>query len=294
MKKEYIYALGAILCWSSIATITKLLLGSLDSMQITFISSAIALLVLIIVNIIKGNMKLIKQYKPIEYLKMAGIGSLGIFVNHLFLYMGIDRMEASQAFIINYLWPIMSVVFGCIILKERMTLRKGIAIVLSFVGIIIVTANGNLLSIGEDTLIGALFCVTNAVAYGLFAILNKKKNYNQLFAMMIYYLSATIICFVYILFAGSNLAVNGLQFAGLVWMGIFTNAFAFLAWALALKIGDTAKVSNLAYITPFLSLVWTTIILGEPFNVNSLIGLGVIMLGIFIQIKDKKKEGVKQ
>lgn len=289
MKKEYFYAGFAILSWSTIATISKLLLGSLDSMQITFISSAFAFAFLLVLNIIKGNMKLLKQYKASEYLVMSGIGILGIFINHLFLYMGIDRMDASQAFIINYLWPIMSVLSACIILKEKMTLRKSIAILLSFAGVIIVTANGNLLSIGRDTLTGALYCIIAAVSYGLFSALNKKKDYDKYFSMMVFYFAATVVSLVYIIATKSTFTLDAMQVAGLAWMGIFTNAIAFTFWAIAIKIGDTAKVSNLAYITPFLSLVWTTLVLKEDFNPYSLIGLSVIVIGIFIQLKDKKE-----
>ena len=40
------------------------------------------------------------------------------------------------------------------------------------------------------------------------------------------------------------------QLIGLIWIGIFTSAIAFTSWALALEKGDTAKISNLAYMTP--------------------------------------------
>ena len=56
-----------------------------------------------------------------------------------------------------------------------------------------------------------------------------------------------------------------------------------------LETGKTEKVSNLAYITPFLSLIWTALILKESFNIYSILGLIVIVLGIFIQMKDKKE-----
>ena len=289
MKKQYIYAGFAILCWSTIATISKLLLGSLDSMQITFISSCFAFLFLLVMNIIKGNMKLFKNYKMLDYLKMSGIGILGIFIYHLLLYMGIDRMDASQAFIINYLWPIMSVVSACIILKEKMTVRKTIAILLSFAGVIIVTANGNLLAIGKETLAGALCCVIAAISYGLFSALNKRVDYDKYFSMMVFYFAAMVIGLVYMIITKESFRLDFVQTIGLAWMGIFTNAIAFTFWAIAIKTGDTAKISNLAYITPFLSLVWTTLILREPFSINSLIGLGVIVVGIFIQLNDKKK-----
>ena len=51
----------------------------------------------------------------------------------------------------------------------------------------------------------------------------------------------------------------------------------------------SAKISNLAYITPFLSLVWTSLLLKERITVYAVTGLVVIILGICIQLKDGKK-----
>ena len=55
-------------------------------------------------------------------------------------------------------------------------------------------------------------------------------------------------------------------------------------WMLALGAKDTAKISNLAYITPFLSLIWTAIFLGEKITVLSVVGLVVIVSGILIPL----------
>ncbi len=49
--------------------------------------------------------------------------------------------------------------------------------------------------------------------------------------------------------------------------------------------GNTEKVSNLAYITPFASLVWVAIFLKEKIEIHSIIGLVMIVLGIFVQMK---------
>lgn len=153
MKKEYIYAGISILLWSTTATVTKLLLGTLSSMQILAVSSLFAFIFLLIVNVIKGNLKELKSYTLKDYLQLSGIGILGVFLYRLFLNIGTDILQASQAFIINYLWPIMIVLFACIILKEKMTSRKLIAIILSFIGVIIVTADGNLLNIRKEKII---------------------------------------------------------------------------------------------------------------------------------------------
>ncbi len=286
MKKQYLYAGLSILLWSTTATVTKLLLGSLNSMQILLISSFFAFSFLLIVNAIKGNLIDLKKFKIKDFLQIFCIGLLGTFLYNLFLYLGINKMQASQAFIINYLWPIMTVIFACIILKEKMTIRKIIAILLSFIGVIIVTSNGNF-SMDSSSLIGALFCVLAAVSYGLFSVLNKKKKYNKFLSMMLFYLSSFVVSLIYILISKEWYIPQINQLMGLLWIGIFTSAISFTSWALALEKGDTVKISNLAYITPFLSLIWTGLIIKENITIYAVIGLIVIVLGIFIQIKEK-------
>lgn len=287
MKKEYIYAGISIFFWSTTATVTKLLLSNLNSMQILLIGSLFAFLFLLIINLIKGNLKEIKKYRVKDFIQIAIIGILGTFLYNLFLYLGIDTLEASQAFIINYLWPIMTVIFACIILKEKMTLRKFIAIILSFIGVIIVTANGSLLKIDNTSIIGATYCILAAISYGLFSVLNKQKIYNKFVSMMLFYLVSFIISLIYVLVSKNTFTLKIPQLAGLIWIGICTSATAFTCWALALEKGDTAKISNLAYITPFLSIIWTYLILKEQLSIYSIIGLIVIVIGIFIQLKDK-------
>ena len=80
------------------------------------------------------------------------------------------------------------------------------------------------------------------------------------------------------------------QTLGLLWIGIFTSAVAYTSWALALAKGDTARISNIAYLTPFISLVWTGIVLKEKISFYSVLGLVIIVLGIFIQMKNKVAE----
>lgn len=288
MKKEYIYAFVSILLWSTTATVTKLLLGSLNSMQILVVGSFLAFAFLLIINLIKGNFKELKKYKIKDYIQIAGIGVFGTFLYNLFLYLGINTLQASQAFIINYLWPIMTVIFACIILKEKITIKKVLAIILSFIGVVIVTANGDILDVGKNSIIGAMYCILAAISYGLFSVLNKKKNYNKYLSMMLYYLVSFIISLIYIIISKNIFEIQVNQLLGLFWIGIFTSATAFTSWAIALEKGDTAKISNLAYITPFLSLIWTSLLLKEDFSIYSVIGLIVIVFGIFIQIRENK------
>ena len=291
MKKAYFLAGTAILFWSTVATVAKLLMKDMNNFQLLWMTSIFAAVFLLLVNVFTGNIKRLREYKPKDFLISALIGLPGTFFYYVFYYGGCSMMPASQSFIINYLWPIMSVVFACIILHEKMTVKKAVAIVMSFAGVIIVTGSG-LMSFNKNMLLGALLCICGAVSYGLFTALNQKFYYEKRISMMINYFVTFILTTVINSATGNLFLPTPAQVGGFAWNGIFTVAIANTAWAVALESGKTAKISNLAYITPFLSLVWTSLILKEELSPWSVIGLTVIVGGILIQLTDKKQNKI--
>lgn len=191
----------------------------------------------------------------------------------------------------------MSVVFACIVLKEKMTFKKGVAVAVSFLGVGILDAK-DLFSSSADSsvIIGMAACLLGAVSYGLFTALNKKFHYDKTLSMMMNYFVTFVVTSIINAASGSLLIPSGIEALGFAWNGIFTMAIACTTWVIALDKGNTAKISNLAYITPFLSLVWTFFILNDQGikNPNSLIGLCVIVVGIFIQLINFKKPKDKE
>ncbi len=287
MKKVVLYAGVAILCWSSLATISKLLLETMNSYQMLCISSLFAFAALLIVNVATGNIKKLREGGIKIWLRSTLIGLPGTFLYYVFLYLGTERMQASQAFIINYLWPIMSVVFACLLLKEKMTGRKVAALIISFAGVFTV-AGGDLIRMQENTLIGALFCILAAISYGAFTAMQKKWVKNDRLSLMLSFLATFVLSFAICLVQKTPWNIGVPQLLGLGWNGVFVMALATCVWAAALAAGETAKISNFAYITPFVSLVWTFLVLHEIPSVWSVAGLCLIVLGILIQLKKGK------
>ena len=251
-------------------------------------SALFAFLALLIFNVCTGRLRLLKEYSVKDYAKIVFWGLFGTFFYYVFYYAGTARMEASQAFIINYLWPIMSVLFACILLKERLTVRKWAAFGLSFLGVLTVAGEG-LLRFESGTLIGMLLCVLAALSYGLFCALGCKWIYDDLSSLMISFFVSFLLSAVLTLTVGQPTSVGAPEWLGLLFSGVFVMAVATVCFSMALKRGGSAKISNLAYITPFLSLVWTRLILHEKIRLMSLLGLFLIILGIFIQLKEKQK-----
>lgn len=283
MKKNYIYAVVAVLIWSTMAAMVKKMLYDIPNLETLSISSFFAFLFLLIVNLKNGVVKEMKKYSVKDYGIMSGLGFIGLFLYSALYYYGLAKLTSQEACILNYLWPIMLVIFSCIILKEKLTFAKGIAMLCSFVGIIILSLGNGSFSTGNTTF-GIISCIIASACYGLFSVLNKKADYNQNISMMVIWIVVAVCSMVSGLMAETWVAIKGIQWLGIMWLGIVIDAVAYLLWALALKgVDNTAKIANLAYLTPFLSLVVSAIFLKEKIQLRAFIALLFIIGGILLQ-----------
>ena len=283
MKKNYQYGISSVFIWSTLAAVSKILLTELPNLETLSISSLLAFLFLLLINIKNGKIKELKKYKSEDYTIIAGLGVLGLFLYSALYYYGLMQLTSQEACILNYLWPIMLVIFSSIILKEKMTFIKGIAMICSFIGIIILSADSNRAAEGSISL-GIISCIVAAACYGLFSVLNKKVDYDQSIAMMLMWLTTAMASAVVGLSTENWILIKGIQWMGMFWLGFVVNAAAYLWWAMALRgVENTAKIANLAFLTPFLSLMFSAILLGEKIKVRAVIALVFIIGGILFQ-----------
>lgn len=282
--KKYIFAGLTVLIWSTMAAMVKILLGDMPNLQMLAISSVFAFAFLLILNLANGSIKVMKQYKAKDYITMAGLGFLGLFLYSALYYYGISQLTSQQACILNYLWPIMLVIFSCIILREKLTVMKGVAMVCSFVGIIILTMGMDGSQSSGNMAAGVASCIIAAACYGLFSVLNKKADYNQNIAMMIIWLTTAVCSFVMGICTEQWVPIVGVQWLGLLWLGVVVDAIAYLLWALALNDAkNTATIANMAYLTPFLSLIVSAVVVKEKVDFTAVVALVFIIGGILLQ-----------
>jgi drug/metabolite transporter (DMT)-like permease len=284
----YILVLITAFFWGSMAGVGKLLLARLDNLQVLFFASVFSFVTLLIISIFQNKITVIKKYAKKDYLILSGMGFLGGFLNLFFFYAALRSLPAQEAFIINYLWPVLVVVFAVPILKERLTLRKIVGIALSFCGVALVISKGDLFALRFNNAEGMLLALASAVTYGLFSVLGKKQDYDKLASTTLIAFFTLIYFAIAILFFSKIPSLNLSQLFGLLWIGSLANGVAFLFWFLALKYGDTSKVSNMILLTPFISLVYIYFLTGEKIMFSSIIGLAVIVGGILVQSASKR------
>ncbi len=247
----------------------------------------------------RGPIRKVGSFANKEYL-MAIItvfcwGTIGYFLYTALYNHGLTLLPAQTACILNYLWPIFTVLFSTILLKEKLDLSKWLALGLSFLGIIVIMFQpGNENPMDINSIIGSFSCILAAALYAFFSVMNKKRGGSQLINMFVYIGVSALIALYFCAKDGFTVPAIS-QIPGLLWLGIFVNAAGYSLWAMALQGSSTASIANFAYITPALSLFLSALFLKEPIYLSSVLGLLLIIGGLFLQIflerKGTKKTG---
>lgn len=194
--------------------------------------------------------------------------------------------RSADACIINYLWPIIATVCAAVILHEKIKTAEWLAILLSFIGVVIISIKGNGLSTADMQ--GVLLCIAGALCYGVFNVLNKKKGLDQLLCTAVNF-TVTAVCSGPILFATGYLSpMSGAAWAGMLWLGVFIDALAIFAWGAALQMSEVGVLYNLAYLTPVAAMIISNITLHEPIEFYAVLGMLFVLGGCFLQVLSKK------
>jgi len=282
IKKAYLYISLTLLLWSSTAAVAKLLLKSLNVFQLLLYVSLIASISLFVIIIFQNKIDVIRKYKFKDYCFFAFMGFIGIYLYHMFLFLGFASASVQEIFIVNYTWPIWVVIFGILILKEKISILTVLAISICFFGVYIVVSKGDLTSISFENIQGDFFALVGAISYGLFSVIGKKDQRDIVTSMMFYYFFSFIFAFITTLIFSTFPAITMDELIGLIWLGVFAMGIAFVFWFLALKHGNTAEMSNIIYLTPFISLIYIYFLIGEQILISSIFGLLLIIFGIYL------------
>lgn len=289
-KAAYIYALLAVFFWSTVATAFKLTLRELDQFQMLFIASVSSAAVLFISLLIQNKAPLLMQLKPRDFMISAFLGALNPFAYYLVLFKAYDLLRAQEAQTLNYFWAIILVLLSMPLLKQKITGKSLGAILISFFGVYIISTQGDIFSFRFTDTFGVALALGSAFIWALYWIYSSKDDKDDSVRLMLNFCFGTIYIALTMLFASDFSGINFKGVLGGTYIGFFEMGLTFLFWSKAMKLSETtAKISNLIFLSPFLSLIFINFILGEKILVSTLIGLVFIISGILLQRKLNKK-----
>jgi len=288
-NKAYLFALLSVLLWSTVSTAFKIALNGIDNFQLLFISITTTFLITLVIIIYNGKIKTLYKLDKKEYYKSAIYGLLNPFGYYIILFKAYSLLPAQVAQPLNYTWPVVLVLLSVPILKQKLKFQSIIALVISFLGVLIIASQGKLSSLKVTEPLGIILATSSSIIWSLYWLLSAKDKLDEILRLFLNFSFGLIyICIIMLLFSDFKFNFDKHFFAG-IYVGFFEMGITFIIWLKALKNSITSdKISNLIYLSPVLALFFISIILKEKIYYTTYIGLGFILLSVFVlNIKTK-------
>jgi drug/metabolite transporter (DMT)-like permease len=285
--KKYFYVVIAvpIILWAFAFPFIKVGLRELSPVNLTimrlFTVCGIFLLFILIAP---------KKFTPIkkkDLLPLFLLGFTGLVMYHLGLNYGEQYMSASAASLIIATIPIFTVLFAAVVLKESITKRIVLGVLISLSGTVIISLTGTTGDPFAVTYLSAAVAVLIAALVGAGYTIAGKKLLERYSA-----LSLTVYAFLFgslglLPFLSSSLVT---QAAAMTWQGwgavlflaVLPTVVGYVLWYVALEVKTASEISVFLYFIPVLSTIISYFWFNEAITALFVVGGALVIIGLLI------------
>lgn len=284
-QKATLLAILAVIFWSTMSSAFKISLRHIAFDQLLFWGSLTGLLVLGTINQSGKNRLRLGNLSKKAVLGSAAMGLFNPFLYYLILFKAYELLDAQEAGTLNYTWPIVLVLLSIPLLKQKIKPLSILAIFISFVGIIIISTQGDILGLHFSNPLGVALAVGSSLLWAIYWIMNMSDNREETGKITLNLFFGLVYMMLYLFISGRGIELpSSAAMIGIAYIGIFEMSITFVIWLKALQYSsDTAKVSNLIYLSPFIALFWINSTVGESIRLSTIVGLVFIISGILLQ-----------
>ncbi|MCR5782084.1 MAG: DMT family transporter [Clostridia bacterium] len=297
MKEKYRNITGPALIilagcfWGTMGIfVRKLSAFGFSSIQIVSVRVTLAALVFCVVLLIRDRSGFRIAARDIPLFLGLGVGSVLFFA--VCYFTAITMMPLSVAAILLYTSPVWIMLMSVLFFREKPERGKIIALVLAFIGCVLVSGIS-----GEGiTLPGFFIGLASGIGYGLYSILGTValRRYSPYtvttYAFLFAAAGSWMICRpaeMVSIFAGSGKLPSLLAFCGLT--ALVTAVIPFLAYTLGLNTVEASKAGILATVEPMVATLIGILVFSEKLTVLSGLGILLILVAVILLNLNKKK-----
>ena len=222
-----------------------------------------------------------------DILRLAICGVFGVAINQLFFFEGLNLTTPINASIVMTINPILVILLSFFIMKEAISFRKFLGIILGFFGASILILNDNGIDFSSSHQTGNLFVFINATSYGLYLVLIKPLLNKYQPVTVLFYVFSFGLLYVFP-FGYSDLSkvewsiIPQNIYFEIIFVIVGTTFIAYLLNSLALKKLTPTTVSIYIYLQPILATVFAIYLSADYLDSKKILASALIFLGVYL------------
>ena len=270
------YTLISVICASIMVIIVKVLSETINIYSILFYRGFFGfILVTFLLIKIKTNQLYTKKIH-VHFLRGA-INAAALF----FWFNALVLSPLAEVSAIGNSAPIFATLLAILLLKEKIFFKRILAIILGFIGVLMIVKPGNL-----QIEIGYYYALIAAVLWGFLVIFLKNLSKTENFFSVIFYFQLFLFVFFGIFFYKEIEVINQNNFFWLLAMAVFGN-LSQLFYFQALKYKDVTFVTPFEYLRFVIITILAIIFFNENPTLSTYLGSLVIFVGMLIISVDR-------
>tara|TARA_B100001079_G_scaffold169203_1_gene145224 strand:+ start:2312 stop:3211 length:900 start_codon:yes stop_codon:yes gene_type:complete len=282
--KPYLFAVSAIFFWSTVASAFKLSLEHMEPVQLVFFASIFSALAFFVILLIQNKLSLVMKLEKADFVRYFFLSLLNPFLYYIILLNAYKLLPAQEAMAINYSWVIMMAILSMPILKQKVTIQTFIAITVSYLGVIVIATNGEPFSFKFTNILGVTYALLTTVIWATFWLFNTREKKDSVVSLFVIFLFSIFFLSLAMIISPTHKTITLDGLIGSAYIGLFEMGVTFFLWQSALSLSsNVTKITTLAFLTPFMSLLVIYIVLGEVILLSSVLGILLIITGLIIQ-----------
>jgi drug/metabolite transporter (DMT)-like permease len=274
--------LTAILMWSLLSVMT-VATGKIPAFQLAAMTFAIGGLVGLLTWI--GRSEAARSLRQPLVVWAVGVG--GLFGYHALYFLALRFAPPAEAGLLNYLWPLLIVLFSSLLPGERLAPHHIIGALLGLAGTVLLFAGNRSGGFAPGQIPGLIAAFVAAFVWASYSVMSRRLKSVPTDAVAGFCaVTALLAALVHGLVEETVWPDTLLQWLAVVALGIGPVGAAFYAWDVGMKRGDIRVLGAASYATPLLSTAF--LILAGFANASATIALAAILIagGGLIAAKD--------
>ena len=276
--------LGAVMLWSTVATAFSLSLQYLTPLQLVALATVTSWCFFAIRLSAPERWSALRVTSSKARATGLLVGWLNPGLYYLVLFAAYDRLPAQEAMAINYSWGITLALLAVPLLRQRLSSGALLAACISYSGIVVIATRGAPLSLDFAQPLGVGLALLSTLLWSLYWVINTRQSLDPEVNLFLNFSGALPLLLALLWWSGTPFPALWQGWAGGLYVGLFEMGLAFVLWMGAMKATtSTLRISSLIFLSPPLSLVLIWVIAGEPVKAYTLIGLVLILFGLWLQ-----------
>ncbi|MBW6536447.1 MAG: DMT family transporter [Mariniphaga sp.] len=290
-NKAYLFAGLAVFFWSTVATAFKIALRDLDVIQLIFFASVVTVLVLFMLILVQGKTGLLVRQTKREIIRSVLLGAFNPLFYYIVLFKAYSLLPAQLAQPLNMVWPIVLALLSVPFLGQKIGKWSIAGLFISFIGVVFISSQGGWSGFQNTSFTGVLLALSSSVLWSVYWILSVRDKRDEIVKLFLNFFFGLIFLAVAMYFFSDFNVKTGPGLLAAVYVGIFEVGITYVLWMKAMQLStNNAKIGNLVFLAPFVSLIFIHFILKETIYVTTFIGLLFIVSGIFTQRLDRQNK----